>query len=444
MNHAGRAQAHLASDKAPDAGTIWKGAVIAAQGQKLPTALLDWNSRNKTTVERGPAPSYRPGMFWGGTMYLDQISILRLTRIGQNGNFNPQTDQTAFGTIYNEAFHAWFLSNDRSLGWLHKTMDSQQQFGGSTRFKAEEAMSETVNQIVNDIDIGRGVLSYDDLMALKPTDERRQNLTPGHNEPDQQWAKDPGSRKEMSEELYYATIWIMYNGDKDPAPKSGNRLAATKEFFAKTFHPQWTPKQVHDFATAVSEMNRILRRQFTLPDLMALVAGLAVVLAVLPRITPLLAAIAALFVTPYLLATKLSVRARAICAACFVLLAILPWVSIEAGYIYVSGLELKVPFPSDMRGPLGRLYRVVVEGPLFPVSPDESELYFALFFSGEGVVTARPTAVSVFWLIPALALLTSLGVSRFRESRDARPRNLESDKTACASIRTALDGDRTP
>jgi hypothetical protein len=127
-------------------------------------------------------------------------------------------------------------------------MDSQKQFGGEVRDKAEEAMSETIDQAINNMGAKGGVLTYDELMKLKPSDDRRYNLTPGHNEPGQHmWKNNAGSEKEMSEELYYATIWVMYNGNKNPAPKRGNQLEALKSFFANQFHPEWNPRQFQQF-----------------------------------------------------------------------------------------------------------------------------------------------------------------------------------------------------
>jgi hypothetical protein len=80
-----------------------------------------------------------------------------------------------------------------------------------------------------------------------PSDLRRSNLTPGHNEPKQRWAGDAGANKEMTEELYYASIWVLYNGNKNPAPGGGNQLDALKKFFANKFHPEWNPQQVQTF-----------------------------------------------------------------------------------------------------------------------------------------------------------------------------------------------------
>ncbi len=238
--------------RAPDTAAIWKGAVIAARGRGLPTSILDWNAKYGTTIGQGVAPKFQAGTFWGATLYLDELNIQRLGRIGNAGRFNPTTDATALGNVYNEAFHAWFWGNKQSLGWLINTMNSQTQFGQLMLEKAEEAMSETINQVINELESGRQVLTYDALMKLKPTDDRRYNLTPGHNEPEQtMWGRHgAGSEKEMSEELYYATIWVLYNGNKNPTPGGGNQLAATKKFFANKFHPEWTPQQVQQFVNS--------------------------------------------------------------------------------------------------------------------------------------------------------------------------------------------------
>lgn len=242
------------SFKAPDTAAIWKGAVIAARGRGLPTALLDWNATYRMTIAQGKTPKFRLGTVLGATLELDELNILRLTRIGNAGKFNPATDTTALGNVYNEAFHAWFWGNKASLGWLLKTMNSQKQFGGQILEKAEEAMSETINQIVNDLEANQGVLTYEELLKLKPSDIRRENLTPGHNEPGQRmWYNNAGSEKEMSEELYYATIWVMHNGNKNPAPDGGNQVDALKRFFATKFHPEWNPQQVQEFVKSRSK-----------------------------------------------------------------------------------------------------------------------------------------------------------------------------------------------
>lgn len=52
----------------------------------------------------------------------------------------------------------------------------------------------------------------------------------------------------MSEELYYATIWVLHNGKRDPVPGGGNRLTAMKRFFAQKFRPDWTSQEVQQFA----------------------------------------------------------------------------------------------------------------------------------------------------------------------------------------------------
>jgi hypothetical protein len=238
--------------KTPDTAAVWKGAVIAARGRGLPTPILDWNGRHGTTIAQGATPKFQAGRFWGATLELDEFNILRLSRIGNVGKFNPATDSTALGNVYNEAFHAWFWGNKPSLGWLLKTMNSQKQFGELLLDKAEEAVSETINQVINDLESGRPILTYDELMKLNPSDDRRYNLTPGHNEPGQTtWGKHgAGSEKKMSEALYYAAIWVLYNGNKNPAPSGGNQLAATKKFFANKFHSEWTPQQVQQFVNS--------------------------------------------------------------------------------------------------------------------------------------------------------------------------------------------------
>jgi len=113
-------------------------------------------------------------------------------------------------------------------------------------------MSETINQIVNDLESGRPVLTYDELMTLRPTDYRWHNLTPGHNEPGQRtWGRHvAGSDKPMSEELYYASIWVLYNGGRRPPGSGRQQLVAMKRFFARQFRPGWTAEQLERFANA--------------------------------------------------------------------------------------------------------------------------------------------------------------------------------------------------
>jgi hypothetical protein len=236
--------------EAPDTKAIWKGAVIAAGGMGLPTALLDWNQRNPAKIVKWDRPKFEWGPFAGRIMKLDETSIRRLERVGNAGKFDATTDRTPFGNIYNEAFHAWFLGNKASLGWLLKTLDSQKQFGSDHVHKGEEAMSETVNQIINDMESKQPVLTYDEVMALPPKAGPRYNLTPGHNEPRQDWHGDAGASKEMSEELYYSTVWVLFNGTKDPAPGGGDRLTAMKKFFAIKFRPDWDAKKVRAFSEA--------------------------------------------------------------------------------------------------------------------------------------------------------------------------------------------------
>lgn len=147
---------------------------------------------------------------------------------------------------------AWFWGNRSSAAWLLPLMNSQTQFGKDIERKAEEAMSECVNQLIIDIESGRTVLSYDEVMALKTTDQRREALKPGHNEKGQTtWGRHvAGSEREMSEELYYATIWVLHNGNRPPVAAGGNRLAAMKTFYANRFHPEWTASQVQQFVTS--------------------------------------------------------------------------------------------------------------------------------------------------------------------------------------------------
>jgi len=248
--HAPASPLKTVSLAAPDTPAIWKGAVIAAGALGLPSALLDWNQRNPAKILKGDRAKFKWGPFSGRTMILDETSITRLERVGKAGKFNATTDRNPFGPIYNEAFHAWFLGNKASLGWLLKTLDSQKQFGRDHVHKGEEAMSETINQIINDMESKQKVLTYDEVMALDPRAGARFNATPGHNEVGDDWHGDAGASKEMSEELYYSTVWVLFNGTKDPAPGGGDRLTAMKRFFASKFRPDWDEKKVRAFSTA--------------------------------------------------------------------------------------------------------------------------------------------------------------------------------------------------
>jgi hypothetical protein len=86
----------------------------------------------------------------------------------------------------------------------------------------EEAMSETITILVSTLHAQRLSANLLPVGVVRPPQVLEENLAqpPGHDEPGESFAKykrDPnGPGKAMSKELFYATIWVLQNGIKDP------------------------------------------------------------------------------------------------------------------------------------------------------------------------------------------------------------------------------------
>ena len=110
------------------------------------------------------------------------------------------------GSLHNEAFHAWFdqCFEERSLAgaWLWGIIDRQSQFGRKKREKAEEAMSEMIDQAIATLEEGETIPTYDDVMEMEATSHWRQAIKPGLMEEREKFARDSGAELDMTEELY--------------------------------------------------------------------------------------------------------------------------------------------------------------------------------------------------------------------------------------------------
>jgi hypothetical protein len=86
---------------------------------------------------------------------------------------------------------------------------------------------------------------------MGPDSEWRHALTPGHEEKGEAFAEDAGVSKPMKENLYYATLCVMYCGasTKELRDSTGGRFsygrddlrAALKEWFERRFRASYNP-----------------------------------------------------------------------------------------------------------------------------------------------------------------------------------------------------------
>gem|GEM_PF-4721363 len=154
--------------------------------------------------------------------FSDLIQVRRNQRIGAAGVFQGPADKGDISSLYNEVFHAWFdqyVENAAlSSAWLLKAMREQSQFGDDIAHKSEEAMSELAQQIISTMQDGNSPPTYDEILKMGRKSAWYIALTPQHNESEQIWANDAGAGKAMSEKLYYATVWILFNGASNPLP----------------------------------------------------------------------------------------------------------------------------------------------------------------------------------------------------------------------------------
>jgi len=150
------------------------------------------------------------------------------------------------------------LENNALAGlWLYKTMNSQFQYSGSRqRDLVEEAMSETVNALINHMSGGVAPPTYKDITENKAFGWRA--ITPQHTEPGEKFERCKTlANRPISQTLYYATIWILDHGYANPLPhrrpgtpcakspaiaglSDGDVLLELKKYYATKYHPKWS------------------------------------------------------------------------------------------------------------------------------------------------------------------------------------------------------------
>jgi hypothetical protein len=154
--------------------------------------------------------------------------------------------------------------------------------------------------------------------------------------------------------------------------------------------------------------------RFTLSRLMVFVAATACCLGVCRVLGLVLGTFFVTLLLCYLMASFLSLRMRAICAACCSFFALLPWLDLGHGSFVAMGatdrLLPTISLPSVISTPLSAFY-FVAETPLHCVSEYSYRFAEVITFAGEGVVTVRPYVVFVFWMGLALAFGLSIGTS---------------------------------
>jgi hypothetical protein len=170
--------------------------------------------------------------------------------------------------------------------------------------------------------------------------------------------------------------------------------------------------------------------RFTLGRLMVLVTATACCLGMFRLLGLVLGTLFVTLMLCYLLASFLSNRNRAICLACCLFFALLPWLDLGHGSFVAMGatdrLLPTISLPSVIRTPLSAFY-FVAETPLYFVAEYSYHLADVITFAGEGVVTVRPYVVFVFWLGLAVAFGLSIGtslVARWRSEDFGHPRGL--------------------
>ena len=214
-------------EEAPTGKKVWRGARIIANKMGYPTFLMDWNESNNTDV--------RKGEFLEGSKYITRITGKKLIVVGDNiawkamlkvgttGKFDPKKHSPLLGSVYNEAFHAFFhkdvagerVTPKESL-WLRHILSKQKQF--SHKVMAEEAMSSLVDHVVNELASGRPIFNYERALAASERSNWYKAIRPGHNERkgDTFFGK-AGADEPMSKDLYYATLWLIEHGIENPA-----------------------------------------------------------------------------------------------------------------------------------------------------------------------------------------------------------------------------------
>ncbi len=253
-------------------GLFWDGALLGAQHYQLPTHLVQWAHDANIDVSVGSFPEYTE-LLGFNELYIGDLEARHFVQFGNAGRIVPGPIVPSMGAVYNELFHAWWdqVGEERiGAAWIRELMWRQSQFGSDQMAKAEEAMSEVINLIINELEVRHEIPTYDEIRQT-PLNHWLQGICPGHTGKDEFWPNDPGAKQPMREELYYATIWILHNGFKNPLPHrqtgfgpldgltDGDILRHLKEFFVKVYRPNWTQEQIGAFLIRPPEEPWVLR-----------------------------------------------------------------------------------------------------------------------------------------------------------------------------------------
>jgi hypothetical protein len=195
-----------------DTNAFWIGFqnISKARGLESPMVLVvrDYHF----PLRSGMQPSYSSYFYNLKKLTVDEFSYGRCVRVGKSvarggAGWSPE-EGVALGLIYNEVFHAYFdiaIRGSKEGEWIVAIMNNQTQYPkGKRLFMAEEAMSETINFLVDEILAGRNIPNYDTI--------NKKVVCPGHEENGQAFAGMPEAAVPMSRELYDATVNILLYG----------------------------------------------------------------------------------------------------------------------------------------------------------------------------------------------------------------------------------------
>jgi RHS repeat-associated protein len=211
---------------------FWSGTMATATHLGLPPHLLQWNQDRWTDVSThewyGAAvvtPGYAPFL---NTVLMVDDTYDRLVRIARNG-INPLAAPPLIGPVYQEAFHAWVdgVESTDSAQWLIDLMESQTQYR-EPRAMSEEAMSELISNMIDVLTTRGSIPKHED--ALKDPGWK-EYIIPGHPET---WEDDPTIFIPMSREMYYATIYVLHNGEGNKPPTPEETRAFYNEQYGST------------------------------------------------------------------------------------------------------------------------------------------------------------------------------------------------------------------
>ncbi|MFN0016928.1 MAG: RHS repeat domain-containing protein [Pirellulaceae bacterium] len=236
-----------------DSGKVYPPFIRDLEKRGVPNALAQWAQDFGMPLYKGNADGFQRNRF-GRTWIEVGPAMQALLDALANGQTSPLVPST----VMQEMFHAWFnnvATWTTECEWLKKIMRAQTQFGKDTFEKSEEAMSELIDHLVFQLATGKRVPTYREIMEGKDKDNEMREwwraLRPGHNDKGEKWPDDPGADKPMSENLYYATIWVLFNLGKNPLPhrqkgpaplrglSDGDVPHHLKLFFMEQFRKNW-------------------------------------------------------------------------------------------------------------------------------------------------------------------------------------------------------------